>query len=293
MTLMLMLCSQGQCYRSCSYRNTVEVTASFHGVTEAGTGNTPATRRERQRKTSERQRGTSTSTLAASVGLQCPLTPSGIRDGGSADWQAGERLSQANLDGIVFPGVLPTDSGGEAAATNSSEPLVTDRKIRQSLSDATIFEDAEKNLFRPRGFSLEMIGGPLKHQNVSRSLSETTTPASKPTPPPISHDWSRTAPSPPPSSHSTLHQKLLSLRISESSLFSSTDQQHLETGASQEDEVFLQNPPCPSPPKSPSSVEDFPPPPPSNLDQEAGNLAGGRFVLTCVHSSKVSTRLCG
>lgn len=288
MTLMLMLCSQGQCYRGSSYRNIVEVTSSFHGVTEAGPGNTPVTRRERQRKTSERQRGTSTSTLAASVGLQCPLTPSGIRDEGSADWHAGERLSQANLDGIVFPGVLPT-SMSEATATGPSEPLVTDRQIRQSLSDATIFDDTEKNLFRPRGFSLEMIG-PLKHQNVSRSLSETTTPASQPTPPPISPDWSRTAPSPPPTSHSTLHQKLLSLRISESSFFSSTDQQHLETGASQEDEVFLQNPPCPSPP---SSVEDFPPPPPSDLDQEAGHQAGGRFVLTCAHSSKVRTRLCG
>lgn len=288
-----MLCSQGQCYRISFYRNTFEVTSSFHDVTEAGTGNTPVTRRERQRKTSERQRGTSTSTLAASVGLQCPLTPSGIRDGGSADWHAGERLSQANLDGIVFPGVLLTGSGDEAAATGSSEPLVTDRQIRQSLSDSTIFEDTEKNLFRPRGFSLETIGGPLKHQNVSRSLSETTTPASQPIPPPISPDWSRTAPSPPSNSHSTLHQKLLSLRISESSLFSSTDQQHFETGASQEDEVFLQNPPCPSPPKSPSSVEDFPPPPPSNLDQEAGHQARGRFVLTCAHSSKVRTRLWG
>lgn len=164
---------------------------------------------------------------------------------------------------------------------------MTDRQIRQSLSDTTIFEDTEKNLFRPRGFSLEMIGGPLKHQNVSRSLSETTTPASQPTPPPISPDWSTTAPSPPPTSHSTLHQKLLSLRISESSLSSSTDQQQLERGAS-----FLQNPPCPSPPKSPSSVEDFPPPPPSDLDQEAEHQAGGRFVLTCAHSSKVRIRLC-
>lgn len=292
MTLMLMLCSQGQCYRSSSYRNTVDVTSLFHGVTESGTGNTPITRRERQRKTSERQRGTSTSTLAASVGLQCPLTPSGIRDGGSANWHAGERLSQANLDGIVFPGVLPTGSGGEATAMGPSEPLVTDGQIRQSLSDTTIFEDTERNLFRPRGFSLEMIDD-IKHQNVSRSLTETTTPASQPTPPPISPDWSRTAPSPPPTSHSTLHQKLLSLRISESSLFSSTDQQHLETGTSQEDEVFLQNPPCPSPPKSPSSAEDFPPPPSSDLDQQAGNQAGGRFVLTCAHSSKVRTRLCG
>ena len=59
------------------------------------------------------QRGSAASTLAASVGLQGPPTPG--PDG--AEWRASERLSQANLDAIVFPG-----GGGGAAASGDRQP---------------------------------------------------------------------------------------------------------------------------------------------------------------------------
>lgn len=78
----------------------------------------PVPRRERARRSGERQRSSATSTLAASVGLQCPLTPSGIGGGASGDWRASERLSQVNLDAIVFPGV----SDGGPSGPPEAEP---------------------------------------------------------------------------------------------------------------------------------------------------------------------------
>lgn len=204
-------------------------------VADVGSGESPVSRRERPRRTSERQRGSTTSTLAASVGLQCPLSPCGMRGGASADWHASERLSQVSLDTIVFLGVLQTGTSDEVSLAGPREPPETDR---QSLSDA------------------------------------------------ISTDWSRSTPSPP-----TAQQKLSSLRISESSLTSSSEQQqqHLEADISQEDsdEVFLHNLSCPSPPESPvkdtSSLEDFPlPPPPPDVEQGAENQTGGRFVCSRV-----------
>lgn len=86
------------------------------------------TRRQRPRRSSERQRGGATSTLAASVGLRHPLSPAGMGDGDSADWHAAERLSQVNLDAIVFPGVLQTGSSGDAIPAGPRLPLETDRR---------------------------------------------------------------------------------------------------------------------------------------------------------------------
>lgn len=255
-------------------------------ILDAGSSHTPITRRERQRKNCERQRTNSTATLAASVGLPCPFSPSGTLDGGSTEWHASERLSQANLDAITFPGIPQTGTGDGANTTDYNEPPVMDRQTRQSLSDASILEDTAKDVYRVRAFSLEMRGG----ENAKRHLPVTPTPMPhfQPTSPPQRKDSGSTTPSPPPSSHPAIHQHLSSLRISETSLFSPIDQQQpLETGLSQEDydEVFLQNPAPPSPPppiQETSIMEDFPPPPPPpplELDQEAGHQTVGRFVV--------------
>ncbi|XP_067431168.1 protein Shroom3 isoform X1 [Thunnus thynnus] len=236
---------------------------------------TPVTRRERQRN-SERQRAHSTSTLAASVGLPCPFSPPGTQGGSGAEWHASGRLSQANLDAITFPGLPQTSTNGDA--DSNSETLVTDRQTKQCLSDASILEDTAKDMYRGKSLSFEM---------KETHSAENTKQISSVTPiPPVPHfqlaDSSNRKNSGSAlsslSSHVSVHQHLSSLRISESSLFGSMDQQEpLETtkGLSQEDfdEVFLQNPAPPSPPlpiKETNIVEDFPPPPsPLELDQNA------------------------
>jgi len=132
---------------------------------------TPVTRRERQRN-NERQRAQSTSTLAASVGLPCPFSPPGTQDRGSADWKANERLSQANLDAIMFPEIPQTsrnDSDGSDGAAvrtgGNKETLLTDRQTRHSLSDGSLSEESPKEACREQAFSLEMSG--RRSANVS------------------------------------------------------------------------------------------------------------------------------
>uniref|UniRef100_A0A8C4DZS9 Shroom family member 3 n=1 Tax=Dicentrarchus labrax TaxID=13489 RepID=A0A8C4DZS9_DICLA len=260
---------------------------------DPGSSHTPVARRERQR-TSERQRANSTSTLAASVGLPCPFSPSGSQDGGSTEWHASETLSQANLDAITFPGIPQTGTGEDVNATGYSETLVTDRQTRHSMSDASILEDTAKDMYRGRAFSLEMKGEHLAEngQRVS-PVTPTPLPHFQPAAPPNRKDSGSTVSSPPSSSHPSIHQHLSSLRISESSLCSSIyQQQPLETGVSQEDfdEVFLQDPPPPSPPpaiKETSIMEDFPPPPPPlELEEEAGHQTVGR--MSSIHSPPMS-----
>ncbi|XP_041815752.1 protein Shroom3 isoform X2 [Chelmon rostratus] len=255
-----------------------------------GSSRTPVTRRERQRN-SERQRASSTSTLAASVGLPCPFSPSGTQDGGSAEWHASERLSQANLVAITFPGIPETGTGDGVNAAGHNEPLVTDRQTRHSLSDASVLEDTTNDMYRGRAFSLEMRGG-HSAENTKRvsPVTQTPLPHFQLAAPPNRKDSGSTAPSPPPSPHPSIQQHLSSLRISESSLFGSIDQQ--QPGLSQEDfdEVFLQNPPPPSPPppiKETSIMEDFPPPPPPlELEQEAGHQTVTR--TSSLHSPPMS-----
>ncbi|XP_078127741.1 protein Shroom3 isoform X3 [Sander vitreus] len=255
-------------------RNTVQ---SAGPSQDPGSSHTTVTCRERQRN-SERQRAHSTSTLAASVGLPCPLSPPGTQNRGSAEWQASERLSQANLDAITFPGIpQPSTDGGDGSnAAGYNEIRVTDRQTRHSLSDASILEDTAKDTYRGSAFSLEMRGG---------CSAENTTPVCLPhfqlASPLNRKDSGSIVSSPPPSSHPSIPQQQSSLQISESSLSSSTDQQQpLESsiGLLQEsfDKVFLQNPASLSPPpliKERSILEDFPPPPPPFLDleQEAGH----------------------
>ncbi|XP_028273335.1 protein Shroom3 isoform X2 [Parambassis ranga] len=230
-----------------------------------GSSHTPVTRRDRQRN-SDRQRAQSTSTLAASVGLPCPFSPP--QDRGTAEWQASERLSQANLDAIVFPGI--PQSGGCAS---DNEGTQRDRQTRHSLGDASILEkNAKDEVHRGRAFSLETRGGHSAEHTKPPSLTHFQLAASP------NRKGSRSTTPPPLPPHPSIHQHLSSLRISESSLFSPTEQRPpLETsmGASQEDydEVFLQSPaPPPPPPLSPPPVkdimEDFPPPPPPPLELE-------------------------
>ncbi|XP_076614705.1 protein Shroom3 isoform X1 [Chaetodon auriga] len=256
--------------------NTVQPAGPSQSDQNPGSSRTPVTRRERQRN-SERQRASSTSTLAASVGLPCPFSPSGTQDGGSTEWQASERLSQANMVAITFPGIQESGTGDGVSTTGYNETLVMDRQTRHSLSDTTILEDTANDTYRGRAFSLEMRGGHSTENTKRASPVMPTPPHFQAAALPNRKDSGSTTPSPPPSSHPSTKQHLSSLRISESSLFSSIDQQQpLETGLSQEDfdEVFFQNPAPPSPPppiKETSIMEDFPPPPPPlKLEQEAG-----------------------
>ncbi|XP_034751390.1 protein Shroom3 isoform X2 [Etheostoma cragini] len=233
------------------------------------------TRRERRRN-SERHRVPSTSTLAASVGLPCPLSPTGTQNQGSTEWS--KRLSQANLDAITFPGIpQPSTCDGDGDTTaGCNETPVTDRQTRHSLSDTSIIEDTAEDTNGRRAFSLEMSGGcsAEKAKPICLAYFQLTSP-------PERKDSGSIVSSPPPSSHPPISQHLSSLRISESSLSSSIDQQQpLESsiGLLQEDfdEVFLQNPASLSPPtliKERSILEDFPTPPPPFLDleQEAGH----------------------
>ncbi|XP_068190196.1 protein Shroom3 isoform X2 [Antennarius striatus] len=236
---------------------------------DLGSSHTPVTRRERQRN-NERQRSNSTSTLAASVGLPCPFSPTVAQDGDAAEWHASERLSQANLDAITFPGTSDTGTDGTAAAGYSETPL-RDIQMRNSLSDEDKLEDTART---QSAFSFD---------TGERLLAENADGASPIAPSSLPHFRPVSPSSPPPSSHPSMQQHLSSLRISESSLFSPINQrQPLVTGFSQEDadEVFLQNPAPPSPPPpihDTSMIDDFPlPPPPLNFELEAEEHTMGR-----------------
>ncbi|XP_040014157.1 protein Shroom3 isoform X4 [Xiphias gladius] len=263
-----------------------------------GSSYTPVTRRERQRN-SERQRAHSTSTLAASVGLPCPFFPPGTQDGGGTEWQASGRLSLANLDAITFP-VIPQTStgdgdGGKGATVNTTgldETLVTDIQTKRSLSDASVSEDAEKDMYRGRANSLETRGG--HSEEDARRVSPVTPPplsGSQFAAPPNRKDSGKTVSSSSSSSHPSIRH-LSSLRISESTLFSPIDQ--TSAGLSQEDfdEVFLQNPAPPSPPppiKETSIVEDFPPPSPLELEPETGRQSVGSPSSEFLNNSSIPT----
>lgn len=247
----------------------------FFFILDTASSHTPVTRRERPRRNSERPR--TNSTLAASVGLPCPFSPSGTQDVGSTDWHASERLNLANLDAITFPGITQTSAGESVDPAGQSKPS------GQGPSDGGELDDAAKDTYRVRAFSLE-----TKRSERHSPVVPTPTASFQPVSPTNRNDSQSTAPSPSLSPHRATHQHLSSLRISESSLFSPIEQrQPLETGPSLEDydEVFLQNPPPPSPPspvKETSIMEDLPlppPPPPLTEDQEAGPQTVDRLVI--------------
>ncbi|XP_038590046.1 protein Shroom3 isoform X3 [Micropterus salmoides] len=268
-----------------------------------GSSHTPVTRRERRRN-SERQRANSTSTLAASVGLPSPFSPSGTQDEGNTEWHASERLSQANLDDITFPGIPPTSTGDGFNATGSNETPVTDRQTRHSLSDTSVLEDTAKDMYRGRASSLEMSREhSAENNNRVSSVTPTPLPHFQLAAPPNRKDSGSPMSSPSPFSRPSICQRLSSLRISESSLFSSIDQQQpLETSLSHFDfdEVFLQNPAPLSPSlpiKETSFVEDFPPPPsppppaPSlELVPEVGNQTVGSPGVEVLNNPIIPTR---
>ncbi|XP_028319473.1 protein Shroom3 isoform X3 [Gouania willdenowi] len=226
-------------------------------IQDMATSSTPNSRRERQRN-SERQHAQSSSSLAASVGLPCPFSPPGTQDRNVSGWQVNERLSQANFDAITFPQTGIVDSEDRKGAAGDREY----KQARHSLSDATLMEDSQMDSLRDRAFSLGTSG--------DRSMQKT-----KPFLP-VTHlfllsekDTTITASSPLPVSHPSSNHHFSSLQISESSLFSSIDQRQerdICTDTPQEDldDVFLQNPPQPSPSpliKETNLMEDFPPPP--------------------------------
>ncbi|XP_041666406.1 protein Shroom3 isoform X2 [Cheilinus undulatus] len=258
--------------------NTVQPAGPFK---DPGFSHTPVTRRERQRN-GERQRANSTSTLAASVGLPCPFSPPGPKDGGSTEWHANERLSQANLDSITFPGLTQTDTEDAVTSPSYNETSAMDRQMRHSLGDASNLDDTTKDVYRERTFSLDMRRGQsAENASVTSTLvTDFQTPA-----PPNKRE---NTPSPPLS----YQQRLSSLRISESNLISSPTEWHppLKAGLSQEeyDEVFLQNPKNPL--KETTIEDDFPPPPPPvELEQEVEQTQERKSSLPSPPTSPSST----
>ncbi|XP_054612599.1 protein Shroom3 isoform X2 [Dunckerocampus dactyliophorus] len=235
------------------------------GSFSATFSHTPVSLRDKRQRNIERQRAHSASSLAASVGLPCPLTS---RDKGGPEWPANEGLSQANQD-ATFPGTpqssVPEGDGDRKVAAVSLDghldTLVMDKPMRHSLS-----EDMTKDTQRERTFSLDRKGELSKENEVSAVTSS-----------PQLHFQLEF----PPSSHQSIHQHLSSGRTPD--VDGSTDQQPTSlTCHEDQDEVFLQNP---APPSSPPSIketditEDFPPPPHPILElnkntslQNAGSL---------------------
>ncbi|CAB1351987.1 unnamed protein product [Coregonus sp. 'balchen'] len=237
--------------------------------------NTPVMRRERQRNP-DHQRALSASSLAASVGLPCPFSPPGTSPTTSLDWQASERLSQANLDAIAFPTLLqtatprnmspevqvhpevrrsPTAHLQHGMAQGQNQGLQT--RTRQGSSDTSPSEETLKDFPREKD-------GPCPQASANNP---------KTTPPPI---LPKASPPAPPSKTSHRPHTLFSLRISESTLQETSALQVAPPLApptiSLQDygEVFLQEPAPPSPPPRPpiretDITEDFPPPPPPLL----------------------------
>nr|XP_049593110.1 protein Shroom3 isoform X4 [Syngnathus scovelli] len=240
----------------------------------------PRDRQQRQRN-SERQRAHSMSSLAASVGLPCPLSSvSGSQDGDGPDWQSSKGQSQANLDNITFPGTphsnIAESFGGAVSLDGHLDTFAMDKPARHSLSDASISHDTSTNgIHGERTFSLERNGGHYE-ENIKPVSSVTTSPllnfqfASTPDKKHSGNVESR------PSTPS--HQSLLQNLPSPMSLNSSTDQKQISvtsTGLFNEDmdEVFLLNPAPPSPSRSiieTNIMGDFPLPrtPPLELDKK-------------------------
>lgn len=209
--------------------------------------NTPVTRRERHRN-GDRQRAHSTATLAASVGLPCPLSPPGAPGNANPDWHTNESL--ANLDAITFPGMLQNSGGdsyggsmetgtittsgddgiGRGAAGFSSsqegqgvslcdtENVEKERRLHlqigQSASDTMPSGDTLKDLPRERSFSVETAEGGCAEV---AGLVSPKTPSPQPPAPSQQEDQEHLS-SPPSSSLPSTRQHLSSLRISESSL---------------------------------------------------------------------------
>ncbi|XP_057674388.1 protein Shroom3 isoform X1 [Corythoichthys intestinalis] len=214
----------------------------------------PGPLRDKQRhRNSERQRAQSMSSLAASVGLPCPLSPaSASQEGGSNEWYSNKDQSLANLNDITFPGVPQSDGGTKVGAV-SLDAFVTDQPMRHSLSDASILEDKTRGGHRERTFSIEKRGDLFEeNKQVTSVTSLPLLQLQIPSTPDSKHGGNMES-HPSPSSHPNL-----------SSVNSTPDQQQKSSVLYSEDldEVFLQNPPPASPSLSVKET-DFPLPQPS------------------------------
>ncbi|KPP74687.1 protein Shroom3-like, partial [Scleropages formosus] len=231
--------------------------------------NPPVIRKEKQRQV-ERQRAHSAVGLAASVGLPCSFSPPPSST--ELDWQASERLCQANMDALArnsFPFRAQAQSAPEGVTPQSS-------------TDTSTTEDTEKEV-QWEGYASQV---PITTKTMSipwdkgqeddhsapclslasqGSLSQTESPS--PTQP----------------------QHLPSLRISESNLHFSLPAQL----SKDDDDVFLEDPapPTPPPPLTPpcaplreTELIDFPPPPPptppTENEQGVNNLSETIFDST-------------
>ncbi|XP_041753245.2 protein Shroom3 [Coregonus clupeaformis] len=274
--------------------------------------NTPVMRRERQRNT-DRQRALSASGLAASVGLPCPFSSMGSSPGTSLDWQVSERLSQANLDAIVFPcqlqvgtprAVSPETRRSPTAHQCQDQGLQT--RTRLGLSDTSTSEETLKDFPRENPSTApKTTPPPVLPKTIPPLVLPKTIPPlvlPKTIPPPVLPKTTapppKTSPTPPSPKTSPRPHPLLSLRISESNL-QETPPLHIAPPTQvvclqDYDEVFLQDlaPPSPPPPPLPiretDITEDFPPPPllpssspPDGAEQEENRRPGLRHLNSC------------
>ncbi|CAB1319096.1 unnamed protein product [Coregonus sp. 'balchen'] len=274
--------------------------------------NTPVMRRERQRNT-DRQRALSASGLAASVGLPCPFSSMGTSPGTSLDWQVSERLSQANLDAIVFPcplqvgtprAVSPETRRSPTAHQCQDQGLQT--RTRLGSSDTSTSEETLKDFPRenpstaPKTTPPPVLPKTIPPLVLPKTIPPLVLPKTIPppvlpktTPPPVLPKTAapppKTSPTPPSPKTSPRPHPLLSLRISESNLQETPPTQVV--CLQDYDEVFLQDlaPPSPPPPPLPiretDITEDFPPPPllpssspPDGAEQEENRRPGLRHL---------------
>ncbi|KAL4617313.1 protein Shroom3 isoform X1 [Arapaima gigas] len=98
--------------------------------------NPPVIRKEKQRLT-ERQRSHSTMGLAASVGLPCSFSPPPSNT--QLDWQASERLCQANMD-VLTCKVLPFTAQAQAAPGGVTSQSSAETSTREETAKEVQWE---------------------------------------------------------------------------------------------------------------------------------------------------------
>lgn len=243
------------------------------------------------------------SSLAASVGLPCPLSSaSASRDGEGAAAAAirqsgGEAPGQANLEHIAFPstphGSIAESHGkvGAVGLDGRLDTFATDKPTRHSLSDASLLADAPEGARRERTFSWESKGG--RYEASIKPVSPATS-----SPPPPHFQFASTPDEkhggdvesrPSSSSHRSALQNIPTVTRSECRLGSSVGQQQTpatSAGLFSEDldEVFLLNPPPPSlsPSLKATNMTEALPPPPAprlELDKKSALQTAPRLVF--------------
>ncbi|XP_061887513.1 protein Shroom3 isoform X1 [Entelurus aequoreus] len=206
---------------------------------DATSSHTPVSMRHRRQRYTDRQRAHSTPSLAASVGLPCPLT---CPDRGGAEWPANQGLIQGHRDAATYPDIPQSSIPDDA---------MIDKHIGHSLSDGTM-KDAQSEIT----FSLDGRGE--CHQEDDKQVPSVASSSLLlfPFDPTTERKQSENMES--PSSQLSIHQHV------------SCQQPTLFLCNEDLDDVFLQNP---APPSLPPSIretdimEDFPPPTPDPILQ--------------------------